>query len=172
MLAIQLLVCNIIQELSRMTFLSDRVDEAEIIRPQETVRTRSVVKASLCLSAFTAVFYFLFFLYIGPDATPLTQASLFLFYNFTQMPVILSMRSPRPFFRPGIKPSRLLLGAVLFFIAFSAALVYTPFTAGLLGFAAPPLHTFAVVAGFGAAYFALLEGVKAGLGRRRQLGAW
>ncbi len=160
MLAIQLLIGNIIQDMPLMTVFTDLVDPEEVRSPQAASQIRSLINTSLGLGAFTAVYYLFFFLFTGTESTPLTQTTLFLFYNFTQLLVIISVRSKDHFFWQGAKPSRLLLGTIALFIAVSMALVYIPFTAGLMGFVPLPLTDFAVLTGITIAFICLLDFVK------------
>lgn len=147
MLAIQLLIGNIIQDMPLMTVFSDSVDIEEVRKPQAASQIKSVLKTSMMLGAFTAVYYLLFFLFVGTQATPMTQTTLFLFYNFTQLLVIVSVRSKQHFFWQGAKPSRLLLGSIVLFMAVSVALAYIPFTAGIMGFVPLPLMNIVVLSG-------------------------
>lgn len=103
MLAIQLLIGNIIQDMPLMTVFSDLVDPEEVRSPQAASQIRSLINTSLGLGAFTAVYYLFFFLFTGTESTPLTQTTLFLFYNFTQLLVIISVRSKDHFFLAGSK---------------------------------------------------------------------
>lgn len=167
MLAIQLLIGNIIQDMPLMTIFSDSVDEEEISNPQETSQIKSSIKISLCLGVFTAIYYLLFFLFVGTKATPLTQSTLFLFYNFTQLLVIVSVRSKNHFFWKGSKPSRMLLGTIVLFMAFSVALVYMPFTAAVMGFVPLPVLNFAVLTSVTAGYIFLLDIAKIILNRQQ-----
>lgn len=160
MLAIQLLIGNIIQDMPLMTVFSDSVDPSEIKKPQSTVQIKSIMRTSLKLGGFTAVYYLFFFLFVGTESTPLTQSTLFLFYNFTQLFIIISVRNNQHFFWQGTKPSRLLIGTITLFMAVSAALVYLPFTAGVMGFQALPPVNFAVLAAVSIAYLCLLDAVK------------
>jgi len=143
-----------------MTVFSDSVDPEEVRKPQTVKHIKSILKTSLGLGAFTAVFYLIFFLYVGIHATPLTQATLFLFYNFTQLLVIISVRSKRNFFWRGTKPSHMLLCAIAMFIIVSAALVYVPFTAGVMGFAPLPFHDIAILSCVAVTFIFLLDFVK------------
>lgn len=167
MLAIQLLIGNIIQDMPLMTIFSDSVDDDEVRDPQETGQIKSTIKVSLCLGAFTAVYYLLFFLFVGTKATPLTQSTLFLFYNFTQLLVIVSVRSKNHFFWKGSKPSRLLLGTIILFMAFSVALVYMPFTASIMGFVPLPVFNFVVLTSVTVGYIFLLDIAKIVLSRQQ-----
>lgn len=165
MLAIQLLIGNIIQDMPLMAVFSDSVDIEEVRKPPAAGQVESVIKTSLSLGAFTAVCYLLFFLFTGTEATPLTQATLFLFYNFTQILVIISVRSKHHFFWQGARPSRILLGTIVLFIAVSAALVYLPFTASVMGFSPLPFFDLAVLTGASIAFIFLLDLVKVALNR-------
>lgn len=114
---------------------------------------------------FTGLYYLLFFLFVGTTATPVTMTTLFLFYNFTQILVVISVRGKRHFFWQGAKPSRLLLATIVLFMAVSVALVYIPFTASIMGFATLPLVDFAVLAGVTIAYIFLLDMVKVAMSK-------
>lgn len=164
MLAIQLLIGNIIQDMPLMAVFSDSVDMEELRKPQAASQIKFIIRTSLSLGAFTAIYYLLFFLFTGTESTPLTQATLFLFYNFTQVLVILSVRNKRRFWQ-GAKPSRLLMGTIMFFMAFSVALVYIPAIAGFMGFAPLPLMNFAVVVGVTVGYIFFLDLAKVGMNK-------
>ncbi|WP_291578305.1 cation-translocating P-type ATPase [Clostridium sp. UBA6640] len=164
MLAIQLLIGNIIQDMPLMAVFSDSVDIEEVRKPQAASQVKFIIRTSLSLGAFTAIYYLLFFLFTGTESTPLTQATLFLFYNFTQVLVILSVRNKGRFWQ-GAKPSRLLMGTIAFFMAFSVALVYIPAIAGFMGFAPLPLINFAVVVGVTVGYIFFLDLAKVGMNK-------
>lgn len=167
MLAIQLLIGNIIQDMPLMTVFSDSVDPEEVREPQSESGISGIISTSYRLGIFTAVYYLLFFLYIGTEASPLTQTILFLFYNFTQLLVIVSVRSKRRFFWQGAKPSRMLLGTIVLFMAVSLALVYIPFTADMMGFVPLGALPLAVVTGASAAYIFLLDFAKIAFSKLR-----
>lgn len=160
MLAIQLLIGNIIQDMPLMTVFSDSVDPEEVRKPQVASQIKSIMKTSVSLGAFTAIYYLLFFLLVGTESTPITQSTLFLFYNFTQLLIIISVRSKQHFFWQGAKPSRLLIGTIGMFMAVSVALVYIPFTSELMGFQALPLSNFVILTAVSFAYIFLLDTVK------------
>lgn len=160
MLAIQLLIGNIIQDLPLMTVFSDSVDEDEIKKPQVSSQMKSVIKTSINLGIFTALYYFIFFLYIGAYPTPLTQTTLFLFYNFTQLMIVISVRSKKHYFWQGCKPSLLMLCAIGFFIALSISLTYIPFTANFMGFVPLPVSNFLTLSIISISYIVLLDFAK------------
>lgn len=144
MLPIQLLIGNLIQDMPLMTVFSDSVDDEEVSKPQVASQVKPLVKTSLLLGVFTAVYYLIYFMFVGTEANALTQTNLFLFFTFTQLLVIISVRR-KHFFWKGAKPSRLLLGTILFFTVGSAALPYIPFIANFMGFVPLPLFDFAVL---------------------------
>lgn len=160
MLAIQLLVGNLIQDLPLMAVFSDRVDAQQVASPPVGDQMKAVLRRSMGLGAFTAVYYLLFFLLVGTQATPATQATLFLFYNFTQLLIILSIRSEGRFFWQGTRISGLLLGAIALFMGLSVALVYLPVTAAVMGFASLSFSQFAMLTAAAAGFLFLLDIVK------------
>lgn len=162
MLPIQLLIGNLIQDMPLMSVFSDSVDDEEVSKPQVASQVKSLMKTSLGLGIFTAIYYLIYFMFVGTEANALTQTNLFLFYNFTQLLVIISVRS-KHFLWQGTKPSRLLLGSVVFFMAFSVALTYIPFTAGFMGFTPLPLINFATLSFVTVAFIILLDLAKVAL---------
>lgn len=169
MLAIQLLIGNIIQDMPLMTVFSDSVDTEELKKPQADNPIRSIVMTSCSLGIFTAIYYLLFFLFIGTAATPLTQTMLFLFYNFTQLLVIISIRNEGCYFWQGTKPSRLLIASIAVFIIISIALTYIPFTASLMGFTPLSFHHFILLVGSSLAYIFLIDIAKVLRSKRQKL---
>ncbi len=169
MLAIQLLIGNIIQDMPLMTIFSDRVDPEEAGKPQAASQVKTFMNTSLLLGTFTAAYYLLFFLYTGTDSTPLTQTMLFLFYNFTQLLIIISVRSKKHFFWKGAKPSPLLLVSIAIFMGVSIALVYIPFTARIMGFMPLPVIDLVILAGTTAVFIIMLDLIKVGLDKWKRV---
>lgn len=165
MLAIQLLIANLIQDMPLMSVFSDSVDAEEVESPQLASGVKQLVKTSLILGAFTAVYYLAYLGFIGTAATALTRTNLFLFFNFTQLLIVISVRTKR-FFWQGTKPSALLLTTILFFIFVSIALVYIPITASWMGFAFLPLKDFVILSVVSIAYIFLLDVAKIVLRRK------
>lgn len=164
MLPIQLLIANLIQDMPLMSIFSDSVEDEEVKQPQAISQVKSIMKTSLGLGAFTAVYYLLYFLFLGTEATALTQTNLFLFFNFTQLLIILSVRS-KQFLWKGRRPSKLLLGSILLFVAGSVAMTYIPFIAGFMGFAPLPATEFITLTAVSVAFIILLDITKVGLNR-------
>ncbi|KEJ01282.1 haloacid dehalogenase [Clostridium botulinum A2B7 92] len=166
MLPIQLLIGNLIQDMPLMTIFSDSVDAEEVSKPQVVSQVKPLVKTSLILGIFTAIYYLIYFMVVGTEANALTRTNLFLFYNFTQLLVVVSVRT-KDFFWKGSKPSHLLLGTIVFFMAFSVALTYIPFTANIMGFGHLPLIDFASLAIATIVFFFLLDLSKVALNKWR-----
>lgn len=164
MLPIQLLIGNLIQDMPLMTIFSDSVDDEEVSKPQVVSQVKPLVKTSLILGIFTAVYYLIYFMVVGTEANALTRTNLFLFYNFTQLLVVISVRS-KCFFWKGSKPSRLLLGTIVLFMVCSVALTCIPFTANIMGFASLPLIDFASLAIATIAFFFILDLAKVALNK-------
>jgi Mg2+-importing ATPase len=162
LLPIQLLVANLLQDMPLATIFSDRVDEAEVDKPLVASHVKSVVRTSMILGTFTAIFYFVFFMFIGTTATDLTRTSLFLFFNLTQLLVIISVRR-KGFFWRGAKPSKPLLIATLLFIASSVAIIYVPSIAQFFSFVPLSLPTLALLFVTAAAFLFLLDLTKVGM---------
>ena len=169
MLAIQLLIGNIIQDMPLMTVFSDSVDNYEINKPQKASKIKSIMKTSISLGVFTAIYYLMFFLFVGTKSTPLTQTTLFIFYNFTQLLVIVSIRNEKQFFWQGVKPSQLLLRTIIIFMIISTALIYIPFTANIMGFVPITFNNFIFCLLISILYLFLLDFVKIGLNKLNTL---
>lgn len=121
-LPIQLLIGNLMQDLPLISVYSDNVDLAEVRNPQK-YNIRSLMFISLFLGSFSAVYNFIYFTLLGFKVTSVTQTSLFLFFNFTQLIIILSVRN-RGHMWQGKKPSMLMLGLIAVFLLLSLALSY------------------------------------------------
>lgn len=154
MLPIQLLIANIIQDMPLMAVFSDSVDDEEIQRPQKASQVKSIMKTSISLGIFTAIYYLVALFIIGTSATPTTQTILFLFFNFTQLLIILSVRNKNSLFS-GQKPSRLLIISIVSFIVLSVMMTQISAIASLMGFVALPISTLIYIT-IGSIFFILL----------------
>jgi Mg2+-importing ATPase len=159
MLPIQLLLANLIQDFPHLTIATDKVDDSEVDRPLVADRVKPLMRTSLILGTYTAIFYLCYFFFVGTNPTDLTRANLFIFFNFTQILVILSVRK-NGFFWQGAKPSAALLIALALFSVVSVALVYIPGLSGLLGFAPLPLYDLAILVGVSILFLFSLDLVK------------
>lgn len=141
MLPIQLLIANLIQDMPLMMVFTDSVNEDELTNPQAKNQMQSVMKTSLTLGIFTAIYYFIYLMFIGIEANAITRTTLFLFFNFTQLMIILCVRN-KDFLWMGKKPSKALTISILIFILLSIFMVYIPNLSSILGFVPLPASNF------------------------------
>ncbi|MCL2371605.1 cation-transporting P-type ATPase [Candidatus Saccharibacteria bacterium] len=142
MLPIQLLIGNLIQDMPLMAIFSDRVDDNEVDKPLVASHIKSLMRTSLVLGAFVTAFYLVFFLLAGTAATPHSRTVLFIFFNLTQLLVVLSVRR-RGFAWRGAKPSKLLLISTIIFAVGSIAITHIPALYSVMGF--EPLSIFSIL---------------------------
>lgn len=157
-LPIQLLLGNLIQDIPLITIYSDTVNDEEVKRPEQ-YNIRSIMLISLFLGGFSAVFDFIFFAFVGFKATPITETMLFLFFTFTQLTVILSVRNKRHMWQ-GKKPSLLLVGTTLLFGCIAVGTTYLPILAHLFSFVPLPLTTMGILVAVTLVYIILLDYIK------------
>ena len=164
----QILLNNLLYDVSEMTIPTDHVDEEMVRRPAHWdigfIRTFMVI-----FGPISSVFDFLTFgvmLLVFRAGPHLFQSGWFVESLATQTLVIFVIRTRRlPFLRS--RPGRALLGASLGSVGLAAVLPFTPL-ASLLGFRPLPLPYFLVLAGMVAVYLALAEAAKALFYRRVQ----
>jgi P-type Mg2+ transporter len=158
LLPIQLLLTSLLTDLPLIAIASDRVDSKEAMRP-EKYDTRSLMRISLVLGSYTAIYELLYFAFATWRALPSIQTSMFLFLTFLQLLVIVSIRN-RDFFWRGTRPSALLATAIALTFVVSLALPYIPFSAYLFSFTPLPLQELAIVVGLAVAYVIILDVIK------------
>lgn len=157
-LPIQLLLANLLQDLPLLSVFSDNVDLDEVKQP-EKYNIRSLMFISLFLGTFTAVFYFIYFTFVGFQSTSQTQTNLFLFLTFTQLIVILSVRNKRHMWQ-GKKPSLLVLGSIFAFFLLSLVITYITPIAHLFSLTSLPILSVGIILIFTLAYILLLDYIK------------
>ncbi len=157
-LPIQLLLGNLIQDIPLITIYSDTVDDQEVKRPQQ-YNLRSIMLISLFLGGFSAVYNFIFFAMVGFTPSAQTETMLFLFFTFTQLTIIFSVRNKRHLWQ-GKKPSKLLLGSVIGFAILALTLVYVPLLAKLFGFSPLPIEKLGIIMVSAIIYIFVLDYIK------------
>jgi Mg2+-importing ATPase len=166
MLPIQILLNNLMYDLSELTIPADNVDPEYTEKPKRW-NISYIRKFMVTLGPISSVFDFLTFfimLFVFKADVPLFQTTWFLESLCTQTLVIFVIRTRRtPFYKS--KPSKLLLLSTL--VVITSALVL-PFTllGDLFGFVQPPFTFFLILAGLIGAYLALVEIVKRWFYRR------
>ena len=160
MLPTQILLNNLLYDLSQTTITADHVDESYVERPKK-MNIRFIRRFMVWFGPISSLFDFLTFfvmLWVFSASQGLFQTGWFLESLTTQTLVVFVIRTQSvPFWRS--KPSKYLVATCLAILVFAYALPYTP-VGTLFGFTPPPLSFYFLLAGLVAAYLAMVEGVK------------
>jgi Mg2+-importing ATPase len=158
MLPTQILLNNLLYDVSEMTIPTDNVDEELLARPSQW-DIRLIRRFMAFFGPISSVYDFLTFavmlrvFHAGPT---LFRSGWFVESLTTQTLVIFVIRTRRiPFFKS--RPSRPLLAATISCAAVGVALPYVPPLADLFGFQPLPLAFLAVLAGMIVTYLALAQ---------------
>ncbi len=160
MLPIQILLNNLLYDLSESTIPTDNVDRSYVDSPKRWDMD-FIKKFILIFGPISSLFDFLTFfilLFIFSAQAALFQTAWFIESICTQTLVIFVIRTKViPFYRS--KPSRFLMAST-FLVVFVACIL--PFTSlgSIFGFVHPPLSFYAVLAGLVAGYLVLVEVAK------------
>ncbi len=158
MLPTQILLNNLLYDVSEMTIPTDNVDEELLARPSQW-DIRLIRRFMAFFGPISSVYDFLTFavmLYVFDAGPTLFRSGWFVESLVTQTLVIFVIRTRRvPFFKS--RPSRPLLATTLACAAVGVAIPYIGPLADLFGFQALPLSFLAVLAGMIATYLALAQ---------------
>jgi Mg2+-importing ATPase len=169
MLPIQILLNNLIYDISEIAIPMDNVDQAAVIRPEHW-DMNIVRKFMFVFGPISSLFDFLTFwllLHFFNDGEALFHTGWFLESLMTQILVIFVIRTRGSVLSS--KPSTLLIASSLGALGIALLLPYTPL-GRLLGFVAPPIGLIASLAGITAAYLIFTDIVKQIFYRIRLLG--
>ena len=170
MLPSQILVNNLLYDISEMAIPTDHVDSEYLMTPHKWDVT-FVKRFMLFFGPVSSLFDFLTFgvmLFVFSATPALFQTAWFLESISTQSLVIFVIRTRRvPFYKS--RPSRSLTASTLAVVATAMLLPFTP-AGPLLGFVIPPTSFYFVLAGFVGSYLGLVELLKYGFykGRMKQ----
>jgi len=148
-----------------MTVVTDNVDQDEVEKPLATSQVKSLMRTSLVLGVFTAIFYLTYFMFVGTAPNALSRTNLFVFFNLTQILIILAVRSKKHFLWQGAKPSRTMLATILLFTVGSIIITYIPAVANLMDFAPLPFYDLAISIAVSVAFLFLLDLIQVMLGK-------
>ena len=168
MLPIQVLLNNLMYDVSELAIPTDNVDE-EYLESPKRLDVSYIRNFMVFFGPLSSVFDFLTFyvLIVAFDALnheSLFQTAWFIESLATQTLVIFAIRTRRsPFWRS--KPGRLLIVSSGVMVAFAILLPFTPIGT-IFQFAAPPLSFFAYLFAFIVAYLAMVEVMKRWFYRR------
>jgi P-type Mg2+ transporter len=162
MLPSQILLNNLLYDVSELTIPTDRVDEEMLRRPEhwDIGFIRRFMAFFGPISSLYDFGTFAVMIYVFHAHAPLFRSGWFVESLATQSLVVFLIRTRRvPFFRS--RPSRPLLATTLLIVAIGIAIPYSPL-AHVLGFRALPLLFLVILGGMTLTYLGLVE-----LGKRR-----
>ena len=157
---IQILLNNLMYDMSEMTISTDNVDKEYIEKPKK-MDVKFINDFMLFFGPFSSLFDFLTFgvmIFVFNASESLFQTAWFMESLCTQTMIIFIIRTRKPFWQS--KPGLLLVLSSLLVIGAAVALPYTPIGA-YFGFTPPPLNFLLVLAGFVIVYLGLVEFFKA-----------
>jgi Mg2+-importing ATPase len=172
MLPVQILLNNLLYDMSQSTITTDKVDEEYVERPKRwdiafirrfMVSLGPVSSIFDFLTFFTMLFVFIPIIPIAFLSDPrypehLFQTAWFIESLCSQILVVFVIRTRRqPFWKS--KPSKYLIISSIAIVTFAVLVPYTPLGA-IFGFVPPPLTFFAALALLLAGYLAVTEVVK------------
>jgi Mg2+-importing ATPase len=156
MLPIQILLNNLLYDVSEIAIPFDSVDPEATARPVKW-NIKLLERFMLVFGPISSVFDFLTFyalLRLFDAGAALFQTGWFIESITTQVLVVFAIRTRRLFFRS--RPHRFLTGMAIGVVALAILLPYLPL-AKWFGFVAPPPFFFVYLIGATAAYLALVE---------------
>jgi Mg2+-importing ATPase len=160
MLPTQILLNNLLYDLSQTTITTDHVDESYVEKPKK-MNIRFIRRFMIWFGPISSLFDFLTFfimMWVFSASQGLFQTGWFLESLTTQTLVVFIIRTQLvPFWRS--RPSKYLVATCLAILIFAFALPYTPIGA-LFGFTPPPLIFYPLLAALVFTYLAMVEGVK------------
>jgi len=156
MLPIQILLNNLLYDISEIAIPFDQVDEEAIAGPVKW-DIKFIQQFMLVFGPVSSVFDFITFyvlLYLSGAGEALFQTGWFIETITTQVLVVFAIRTRRPIFRS--RPHVFLVAMALAIVVVAIALPLLP-VGRWLGFVAPPPLFFAFLAGTTLAYLAIVE---------------
>ena len=160
MLPIQILLNNLLYDVSEIAIPFDEVDDEDIAKPV-TWNVRLIERFMLVFGPVSSIFDFLTFyamLALFGAGEALFQTGWFIESMTTQVLVVFAIRTRRRFYRS--RPHRLLVMTAFSAVAAAVAIPMIPGLGGWFGFVPPPPLFFAYLMGATLAYLALVEVVK------------
>lgn len=160
MLPIQILLNNLLYDLSELTIPMDNVDSEYVRRPKR-LDISFIRRFMIFLGPISSIFDFLTFfimLLVFQASAPLFQTAWFLESLASQTLVIFVIRTRHvPFYKS--MPSKLLLMSTLGTVGFAMLIPFTPIGT-LFQFETPPITFYMILAGLLAIYLVMVESVK------------
>ena len=168
MLPTQILLNNLLYDVSQIAIPTDGVD-VELLRRPKRWRTNFIRQFMLIIGPISSVYDFLTFgalLYVFHADQMLFHTGWFVESLATQALVVFVIRTAGNPFKS--RPSRRLTATVLAVVAIGFVLPYTPL-GKLVGFVPMPLALIAIIVAFAVTYLAIVQVVKTWFYRRHEL---
>jgi Mg2+-importing ATPase len=159
LLPVQVLLNNLLYDLSEIALPFDRVEEEEMAAPRAW-DLDSIRRFMLAFGPLSSLFDFLTFgllIWVYQAGPALFRAGWFIESVASQVLVIFAIRTRLPAFAG--RPHPALVASALAVVVAAVAIPLSPASAWL-GFTAPPGALLAAVAGLVAAYLLVVEGLK------------
>ncbi len=156
----QILLNNFLSDLPSMALAADRVDDAQLARPQRWDQARIrrfMLVFGLISTAFDLLAFFLPFRVFAADAAQF-QTSWFIASVLTELAVVGVLRTSLPVWRS--RPGTLLAGTTLAVAALAMLLPWWPALGAPFGLVALPLPMLGAMLGVVAGYIVVTEAVK------------
>lgn len=165
----QVLLISLLTDVPLVAISTDTVEDADVRQPV-TPNIHGMMFLSLVLGTLTALFELAFFATLKLRASEFAQTSLVLFFSFTQLVVIFSIRNTDHFWKARA-PSKPLLGAIAGTCVVTLALPYMGPIAALFAFTPLPFGELAIMLAMTAIYVIVLDVVKVWYFRKMPLHA-
>ena len=159
LLAIQILLISVITDIPLISISADTVEGMDVIRPEKH-DMRELLFASLILGIPTALFELAYFFSLHGKSGTVIQTNLYLFLMVIGLIVFYSVRSKKNAWNVKAPPIIIngLFGVAL---SISVAVVYVPELRGFFAFVPVPVMSLLVIMGWAAAYFVVIDLIKA-----------
>lgn len=154
----QILLANLITDIPMLVIAADTIEKEEIKRPKK-YDLKSLALFVLFFGFVDSVFDFIFFGIFAARPPELLRTLWFLEIIFSEVILIFSLRTAKPFFKAA-SPAKILVIASLAAVLGSVWLVFSGLGGKYFHFVPPPVSALAVILALGAGYFAVTEILK------------
>lgn len=163
MLPVQILLNNLLYDISELAIPTDNVDQDYVEKPKRLdisyIRNFMIYFGPISSIFDFLTFFLMLYLFNAWNNGPLFQTAWFVESLCTQTLVIFAIRTRKsPFFKS--KPSMTLLFSSLAVISIAILLPFLPFLNNALGFIPLPIEFFLFLAAFVTVYFTMVESLK------------
>ena len=158
MLPIQILLVNLLSDTPMISISSDTADPDELKSPNK-YEVREITLMAIILGVVSTVFDFIFFGLFYRISPGVLQTNWFIGSILTEIALIYSVRTRKPFFRSS-RPSTSMLVLTIIAVSLTLIVPMTRFGAEIFGFIPPTLDHLLLIIGLVITYFLVSEVVK------------